>query len=42
MNELKLPQINCETVCKEIGDFIIDRVKKIGIHRLYCGIVRRR
>ena len=28
MNEIKLPGINCETVCKEIGDFIIDTVKK--------------
>ncbi len=28
MNEIKLPEINCETVCKEIGDFIIDTVKK--------------
>jgi len=28
MNEIKLPQINCETVCREIGDFIIDTVKK--------------
>jgi NAD+ synthase len=28
MNEIKLPRINCETVCKEIGDFIIDTVKK--------------
>jgi len=29
MNEIKLPEINCETVCKEIGDFIIDTVKKM-------------
>jgi NAD+ synthase len=29
MNEIKLPRINCEAVCKEIGDFIIDRVKKM-------------
>jgi NAD+ synthase len=28
MNEIKLPRIKCETVCKEIGDFIIDTVKK--------------
>ena len=28
MNEIKLPGINCETVCKQIGDFIIDTVKK--------------
>jgi NAD+ synthase len=28
MNAIKLPRINCETVCKEIGDFIIDTVKK--------------
>ena len=28
MNEIKLPRINCETVFKEIGDFIIETVKK--------------
>ena len=28
MKEIKLPRINCETVCREIGDFIIDAVKK--------------
>jgi NAD+ synthase len=28
MNEIKLPEISCGTVCKEIGDFIIDTVKK--------------
>ncbi len=28
MNEIKLPEINCEMVCKEIGDFIIDMVLK--------------
>ena len=27
LNEIKLPKINCKTVCKEIGDFIIDTVK---------------
>jgi NAD+ synthase len=27
MKEIKLPEINCETVCKEIGDFIIDTAK---------------
>ena len=27
MNEIKLPRINCEKVCKEIGDFIINTVK---------------
>jgi NAD+ synthase len=28
LNEIKLPKINCKTVCKEIGDFIIDTVEK--------------
>jgi NAD+ synthase len=28
MNVIKLPEINCETVCKEIDDFIIDTVEK--------------
>jgi len=28
MNVIKLPEINCETICKEIGDFVIDTVKK--------------
>ena len=28
MDEIKLPRINCETVCKEIGDFIIDTAKR--------------
>jgi len=28
MNEIKLPEINCETVCREIGDFILDTVEK--------------
>jgi NAD+ synthase len=28
MNAIKLPRINCETVCKEIGDFVIDTVIK--------------
>jgi NAD+ synthase len=28
MKRITLPEINCETVCKEIGDFIIDRIKK--------------
>ena len=28
MNQIQLPQINCETVCKEIGDFIINLVLK--------------
>ena len=28
MREIKLPQINCEKVCGEIGDFVIDTVKK--------------
>ena len=28
MNEIKLPRINCDTVCKEISDFIIGTVKK--------------
>jgi len=27
MKEIKLPEINCETVCREIGDFIIDTAK---------------
>ena len=27
MKEIKLPKINCETVSREIGDFIIDTVK---------------
>ena len=26
MNRIKLPSISCETVCREIGDFIIDTV----------------
>ena len=26
MNRIKLPSINCKTVCREIGDFIIDKV----------------
>ncbi len=29
MKKIKLPKINCETVCKEIGDFIIDTVKSM-------------
>ena len=28
MNEIKLPEINCEAVCREIGDFILDTVEK--------------
>src|SRR5210317_666562 len=28
MNVIKLPEINCETICKEIGDFVIATVKK--------------
>ena len=28
MNAIKLPRINCETVCQEIGEFIIDTVNK--------------
>jgi NAD+ synthase len=28
MKEIKLPDIDCETVCREIGDFVIDTVKK--------------
>jgi NAD+ synthase len=28
LNEIKLPKLNCKTVCKEIGDFIIDTVEK--------------
>ena len=28
MNAIKLPQINCEKVCREIGDFIIETVEK--------------
>ena len=28
MKEIKLPRISCETVCREIGDFIIDAVNK--------------
>jgi NAD+ synthase len=28
MQEIKLPRIDCETVCKQISDFIIDTVKK--------------
>jgi NAD+ synthase len=28
MKAIKLPEINCKTVCREIGDFIIDTVKK--------------
>ena len=28
MNAIKLPQIHCETVCQEIGDFIIETVEK--------------
>jgi NAD+ synthase len=29
MKEIKLPEINCETVCKEIGDFIIVTAKTL-------------
>ena len=38
MNEIKLPGINCETVCREIGDFIIDRVKKMGSTGCIVGL----
>ena len=26
MTQIKLPEINCETVCREIGDFVVDTV----------------
>ena len=38
MNEIKLARINCETVCREIGDFIIDRVKKMGSTGCIVGL----
>jgi NAD+ synthase len=38
MNEIKLPRINCQTVCKEIGDFIINTVNKMGSTGCIVGL----
>jgi NAD+ synthase len=38
MNKIKLPRINCETVCTEIGDFIIDTVKKTNSTGCIVGL----
>jgi NAD+ synthase len=38
MNKIKLPQMNCETVCKEIGDFVIDRIVQMGSSGCVVGL----
>ncbi len=38
MKEIKLPEINCELVSKEIGDFIIDLVLKTGSTGCIVGL----
>jgi len=38
MNKIKLPGMNCETVCKEIGDFVIDTVLQTGSTGCIVGL----
>lgn len=38
MNKIKLPRIDCETVCKEIGDFIIETVVQTGTTGCVVGL----
>jgi NAD+ synthase len=38
MNKIKLPRMNCETVCKEIGDFVIDTIVQTGSTGCVIGL----
>ncbi len=38
MDTIKLPRINCEAVCREIGDFIIEKVKQMNSTGCIVGL----
>ncbi|MDX2500099.1 MAG: NAD(+) synthase [Deltaproteobacteria bacterium] len=38
MNTIKLPRMDCETVCREIGGFVIDSVLAIGASGCVVGL----
>lgn len=38
MNKIKLPRMSCETVCKEIGDFVIDTIVQTGSSGCVVGL----
>ncbi|MBW2478671.1 MAG: NAD(+) synthase [Deltaproteobacteria bacterium] len=38
MKAIKLPRIDCETVCREIGDFIIESVQAVGATGCVVGL----
>ena len=38
MTVIKLPRIDCETVSREIGDFVIDSVRLIGASGCVVGL----
>jgi NAD+ synthase len=38
MNAIKLPRIDCETVSREIGDFVIESVQAVGATGCVMGL----